>query len=83
VGREAIYELSSLRGMLVNGAGDLLMLNKSIYFDVDLEAWANVWSIALSWAQCAGRFLGIIGRDPSVSKSNQLHVDIFFSGFSF
>ena len=50
---------------------------KLIYFDVDLDAWANLWSIALPWAQCAGTFLGIIGRDPSVSESNQLHVDIF------
>ena len=24
-----------------------------------------------------GKFLGILGQDPSVSKSNQLHVDIF------
>ena len=27
--------------------------------------------------QCLGRFSGIIGQDPSVSKSNHLHVDIF------
>jgi hypothetical protein len=27
--------------------------------------------------QCPRRFLGIIGRDPSVSKSNWLHIDIF------
>ena len=27
--------------------------------------------------QCPGRFLGIIGRDPSESKSNRLHVVIF------
>ena len=27
--------------------------------------------------QCPGRFSGIIGRDPSVSKLNWLHVDIF------
>ena len=26
--------------------------------------------------QCPGRFLDIIGRDPSVSKSNRLHVDM-------
>ena len=32
--------------------------------------------------QCLGRFLGIISRNPSVSKSNRLHVVIvrwFFS----
>ena len=27
--------------------------------------------------QCPGRFLGIIGRDPTVSKSNWLHIGIF------
>ena len=27
--------------------------------------------------QYARRFLGMIGRDPNVSKSNRLHVDIF------
>ena len=27
--------------------------------------------------QCPGRFLGIIGRDPSVPKINRLCVDIF------
>ena len=27
-------------------------------------------------AQCPGRFFDIIGQDPSVSKSNRLHVDI-------
>ena len=27
--------------------------------------------------QCPGKFLDVIGRDPSVSKSNRLHVDIF------
>ena len=27
--------------------------------------------------QCPGRFLGIVGRDPSVSKTSWLHVDIF------
>ena len=26
---------------------------------------------------CRGRLLGIIGRDPSLSKSNQLHVHVF------
>ena len=26
---------------------------------------------------CPRGFLGIIGQDPNVSKSNQLHVDIF------
>ena len=32
--------------------------------------------------QCPGRFLGIIGRDPSsVSKSNRLHVKIFWFSF--
>ena len=32
----------------------------------------------MQWVRCPGEILGIIGRDPSVSKSNQLHVDIFF-----
>ena len=27
--------------------------------------------------QCPGRFFGIIGQNPSVSKSNQLHVVTF------
>ena len=27
--------------------------------------------------QCLGRFLGIIGRDPNISKFNRLHVDNF------
>ena len=31
--------------------------------------------------QSPGRFLGIIGRDSSVSKSNRLHVDIFWVFF--
>ena len=30
-----------------------------------------------STTQCPGRFLGIIGRDPSASKPKQLHVDIY------
>jgi hypothetical protein len=31
-----------------------------------------------------GKFLGIVGQDPSDSKSNGLHVDIFwFSFYSF
>ena len=30
-----------------------------------------------TWKQCLGRFLGIIGQNPSVSKSTKLHVDIF------
>jgi hypothetical protein len=30
----------------------------------------------ITTAQCPGRFLDIIGWDPSVSKSNRLHVDI-------
>ena len=32
--------------------------------------------------QCPGRFLGIIGWSPSVPKSNQLHVVIFWLFFS-
>ena len=28
-------------------------------------------------SRCPGRFLGIIDQDPSFSKSNELHVDIF------
>ena len=31
--------------------------------------------------QCPGRFLGIIGQNPSVSKSNQLHVVVFWFSF--
>ena len=31
----------------------------------------------ISMCHCPGRFLGINGQDPSVSKSNWLHVDIF------
>jgi hypothetical protein len=30
-----------------------------------------------STTQCPGRFLGIIGQDPSVSKPKQLHVDVY------
>ena len=30
---------------------------------------------------CPGKILGTIGRDPSVSKSNRLHVDIFRFSF--
>ena len=30
-----------------------------------------------NWEQCPGRFLGTVGRDPSVSTSNRLHVDTF------
>jgi hypothetical protein len=45
----------------------------------------TIWS-ALCWlwvgymllGQCPGRFLGIINQDPSVSKSNWLHVNIFW-----
>ena len=33
--------------------------------------------VTLNGYQCLGRILDIIGRDPSVSNSNQLHVDIF------
>ena len=29
-----------------------------------------------TFQQCPGRFLGIIGRVPNISKSNWLHVDI-------
>jgi hypothetical protein len=42
---------------------------------------APIWSEARAgpneWEQCPGRFLGIISRDPSVSKTNRLRVDIF------
>ena len=31
----------------------------------------------VSWPQCLGRFLDIIGQDPSDSKFNWLHVVIF------
>ena len=30
-----------------------------------------------NWEQWPGRFLDIVGQDPSVSKFNQLHVDNF------
>ena len=30
----------------------------------------------ISAAQCLGKFWGIVGRDPSDSKSSRLHVDI-------
>ncbi len=33
-------------------------------------------SIEVNVVQCLGRFLGIIGQDPSVSKSNRLHIVI-------
>ena len=29
------------------------------------------------WWQVPGKFLSIVGQDPSDSKSNRLHVDIF------
>ena len=29
-----------------------------------------------AWKLCQGRILGIVGQDPSVSKSNRLHVVI-------
>ena len=32
---------------------------------------------SLDLHQCPGRFLGIVGQDPSVSKSNRLHVEVF------
>ena len=28
-------------------------------------------------AAVSGKFLGIVGQDPSDSKSNQVHIDIF------
>ena len=34
------------------------------------------WFTKRASTQCPGIFLGIIGRDPSVSKTHQLHVDI-------
>ena len=40
----------------------------------------SVYMIAitvLNLVQCLGRYLGIIGQDLNVSKSNRLHVDIF------
>ena len=34
--------------------------------------------LKVAWRrQCPGRFLGIIGQNPSVSKSNRLYVVIF------
>ena len=36
------------------------------------QAAPKIWN-----AQCMGRFSGIIGQDPIVSKSNRLHVVIF------
>ena len=35
----------------------------------------------LGWAQCPGRILGEIGRDPNVSKSNWLHVHMLRFSF--
>jgi len=34
------------------------------------------------WEACTGKFLGIVGQDPSDSKSNWSHVDIFRVSFN-
>ena len=44
------------------------------------RGWAQIYAVLLQWTifivrprQWPGRFLGVIGCDPSVCKSNQLH----------
>ena len=36
-----------------------------------------VHALPVDSSQCPGRFLGVIGRDPTVSKTNRLDVAIF------
>jgi hypothetical protein len=43
--------------------------------------YSTVAFITATRGQWWGRFLGIIGWDPSVCKSNQLHVDILWFSF--
>ena len=53
----------------------------------NMSFWEIVMKTTLSFAeenapnQWSGRFLGMIGWDPSVCKSNQLHVDILRFSF--
>ena len=38
----------------------------------------TIWFRTLNWfLPVPGKFLGIVGQDPSDSKSNRLHIDIF------
>ena len=37
--------------------------------------------VSVRLRQCSGRVLGVIGWDPSVCKSNRLHVDILWVSF--
>ena len=43
--------------------------------------WIMRMSTTLTLCQWLGKFLGIIGQIPSVSKSNQLHVVVFWYFF--
>ena len=42
----------------------------------------NTCTLLVSVGQWSGRFLGIIGQDPSVCKSDRLHVDILRFSFT-
>ena len=46
-----------------------------IYMDASLSLYVCVF---ICTNQCLGRFLGIVSQNPRVSKSNWLHVDIFW-----
>jgi hypothetical protein len=43
-----------------------------------LGTWCSTWLWSDPPAVCPGKLLGTIGRDPSVSKCNWLHVEIFW-----
>ena len=64
-----------------------LLLNKSIRCNFLYFGWGKQFELVnqftcfmalqlAGFGQCLGRFLGIIGQDPSVPKSNRLHVAI-------
>ena len=78
---ESVVELTPKLKKIAFKDSYLIMLSNLVvpWTNMHMENWAN---------ECTGvhvqqrvsretHFLGIIGRDPSVSKSNQLHVDIF------
>ena len=57
---------------------DEFNLSQHLYFCVEAAiTLGHVLLTSTTVKQCPGRLLGIIGQNPSVSKSNRLHVVIF------
>jgi hypothetical protein len=66
----------------VNGTEGLSNLETNFWsLDTGENGEVRGGGMMLEVKQCSGRFLGIFGENPSVFKSNQLHVVILWLFF--